>query len=193
MLEEDERYRELEELPLHGASVLLDYLDPEGFASHHLAKSMKEFLEKVHPIDRHYLKYLREKKKWELENKCYLEYEWPALLPRLLFKLIHMFGYPPLKVGDESTFCYLFGYKGYIVELRDYEGSIHFYLHIPYSLEEEEKEIPLFIIPEKEGEELTEKEEEEILKKLKKEFAENLLRIVMEITPLNYGGVLILL
>jgi len=177
ILREDELERESEEDPNYGNSVLLQYLE---FFGEQLEESMRKFLKDVHVLDRHHLKSLKEKEKLELhvEGDPYLKYGWPALLPRLFFKLVHMFGYPSLKVsiGYESSFRYLFEYKGHIIELRDHEGGIVFYHLTPYSVEQEDNVTPL-------------KGAEEILK----EFAENLLRIVMDVTPLHYGGTKILL
>ena len=176
MLQEDERERDLEEYPNYGNGVLAQYIE---FFGGQLSERTKSFLENIRVLNRHHLKTLREKEKLELYAGPYLRYEWPALLPRLLFKLIHMFGYPSLRVsvGNVNTFSYLFLYKGHIIEVYDHKGNILFQHHTLYSLEEEDN-----TITPKEG-------AEEILK----EFAENLLRIIMDVTPLHYGGARIFL
>ncbi len=174
-LEEDRMEREAEETPGYGTSISAQYLE---FFGQVLREKTKKFLENVTVLDRNFLKQLNDKKiGLSVDGDPCISFDWPALLPRLFFKLVHIFGYPSLRVsiGDEATFRYLFDYKGHIIEVSDNKGSIIFAHMTPYSIEQED------VPPQEDANEILE------------EFVENLLQMVMDVTPLHYGGARIFL
>jgi len=192
ILKEDERARELEELPGYGTGILLSYLEDWG---EQLCERTRNFLGNILVLDRHFLRSLREAKK-DLYEGPYLTYEWSALIPRLFVKLVHTFGHPSLKVlpGGHGSFFYLFLYKGqkrksskkypgeieleidwekaHIIAVYDWKGDIVFQYYTIAPESEKETEVTL---PE---------DAEEVLK----EFAENMLHMVMEPIPLDIAS-----
>ncbi|RLG46797.1 MAG: hypothetical protein DRN92_04535 [Thermoproteota archaeon] len=174
ILKESRKLKDIMEGSRYSNGILADYLD---YAGRNLDKETRQFLENIEVLGERDLIALKEKGLDLLvEDDPYLVYYWPALLPRLFLKLVHMFGYPTLMVSESRTtwFYYIFKYKNHIIELRDRKGSL-FFVHMTIHPIGKEKE--------------TQPQEgaEEVLK----EFAEELIWIAMNVTPLNYGGIVI--
>jgi len=159
----------MEEYRGYGNSYLLQYLENWG---DELNEETKEFLKKVEVLGEKELIELKEKGLDLLvENDPHIWYYWPALMPRLFLKMVHIFGHPTIRStdGGKTFFTYLFKYKGHIIEVRDKRGAILFLHMTPHPVGKKD-------IPPQEG-------AEEILK----EFAENLIWMALNVTPLNYS------
>ncbi len=98
---------------------------------------------------------------------------WTAIIPRFLYKLMHMFGYPTFKIsGDmKSWFTYFFYYKGHIISIGDWKGSLFFRHWTPCKVGKSEETPP-------------QEKAEEVLD----EFIKYIARIVFTTTPLNFSG-----
>ncbi len=178
MLEDIKIAKEMEKMPWYNKGMLLSYLEhlKELYdITKILGKRIKEFLEQLEPLGEAYLKELKEKKMdLGVEKDPYIAYDMPCLLPRFFFKMVHMFGYPPIRIPDihETWFCYLFRYKGHVIGVRDDSGSIMFnHLTLHPAREDAYPDLP----PQEGAEEVL------------KEFAEIMMRIATNVTPLWFG------
>ncbi len=164
------------ELPNYNMSVLLQYLE---FHEKFLDEKARDFLKNVEVLSEKDLEeFLKRGLDLQVNDDPYVVYYWPAVLPRFFLKLVHIFGYPWARMlsAGEVWFSYFFRYKGHIINVWDGNGHIVFSHMTLHPLGKEDT-------PPQEG-------AEEVLK----EFAENLLWIAMNVTPLHYlGGGLILL
>ncbi len=158
--------------PRYQIGRLLQYLESYDPL---LDEVTKDFLKNVDLVNKGDLEALREKNlDLVVRGDPIITYYWPAILPRLLFKLIHVFGYPIIRESDggKTMFSYLFKYKGHIIEVRDFRGSLVILHMTPYPVEK--GPFPEDIPPQDGAKEVLE------------EFADNLMRLVMNATPLGY-------
>ena len=161
---------EEEHIPGYLLEVYLENFD------HLLPEWLKGFLKEVEIMTKEDFEELKEKNlDIGVPDDPWFNCDWPALIPRLLYKMIHVFGYPRIKTFQDrhGFFAYYFRYKGHIIRVDDRKGNLRF-IHRTVFPVGKRKETP----------------PQENAKKILDEFWDNLVRFALTVTPMNYGGML---
>ncbi len=141
---------------------------------HLLPEWLKGFLKEIEIMTKEDFEELKKKNlDIGVSDDPWFNCDWPALIPRLLYKMIHVFGYPRIKTfrSRHGLFAYFFKYKGHIIRVDDNKGYLRFIHRTVFPVGKREE------TPPQEG-------AEEILD----EFQDNLVRFALTITPMNYAS-----
>ena len=153
--------------------LIEEYLEYYG---HLLPDWLKNFLREIEVMTKEDFEELKEKNlDIGVPDDPWFNCDWPTLIPRLLYKMIHVFGYPIIKTfqSRHGLFAYFFRYKGHIIRVDDRKGYLRFIHRTVFPVGKREETSP-----------------PEDAEKVLDEFWDNLTRFALTVTPMNYAGAL---
>ncbi|RLG53455.1 MAG: hypothetical protein DRO00_03970 [Thermoproteota archaeon] len=142
-----------------------------------LPEDLLKFIEEAEVVTEEDLERLRQENiDLHVKDDPRVCFEFLALIPKVLYKLMHVFGYPKMRINGDGWFYYLFKYKGHFLLVSDMDGVLDIMHMTPHPKGEASKSPP------QDG-------AEEILN----EFSDFLLKFAITAIPLNFADTFVFL